>query len=155
MALEFREATADDVVSIVTLLADDPLGSAREQLNDPLPSSYYDAFREIDADPANELVVGVEDDEIVAVLQLTFIPYLTYRGGRRALIEGVRVARAARDRGIGRALFQWCIARARERGCHVVQLTADKTREDAQRFYRSLGFEASHEGMKLHLDRQP
>ena len=94
----------------------------------------------------------VEDDgRVIGVLQLTFIPYLTYRGGWRALIEGVRVDRRHRSAGIGRRLFEWAIARSRERGCHLVQLTSDKQRPDAIRFYESLGFAASHEGMKLHL----
>ena len=87
----------------------------------------------------------------VGVMQLTFIPYLTYQGGWRALIEGVRVASEFRSKGIGREMIQWAIGRARERGCHVLQLTTDKERVDALRFYESLGFAASHEGMKLHL----
>jgi GNAT superfamily N-acetyltransferase len=95
--------------------------------------------------------VAVDDGAIIGVLQLTFIPHLTYRGGIRAQIEGVRVDGAYRGKGIGRILFEWAIARSRDRGCHVVQLTADKQRPDAHRFYESLGFKASHEGMKLHL----
>lgn len=134
------------------LLADDPLGAKREAYALPLPARYYAAFEAIDRDENNELVV-VEgaDKEVVGMLQLTFIPYLTYRGGWRALIEGVRVAAHLRSSGIGRRLFQWAIERARERGCHLVQLTSDKARPDAIRFYESLGFVASHEGMKLHL----
>jgi GNAT superfamily N-acetyltransferase len=88
---------------------------------------------------------------VVGVLQLTFIPSITYRGGWRALIEGVRVAAAIRSGGVGRQLVEWAIARARERGCHVVQLTSDKSRVDAIRFYERLGFVASHEGLKLSL----
>jgi GNAT superfamily N-acetyltransferase len=86
------------------------------------------------------------------VLQITFIPYLTYEGGWRALIEGVRVDGAARSAGVGRAMVEHAIGRARERGCRLVQLTTDKARPDALRFYEALGFVASHEGMKLHLD---
>ena len=93
------------------------------------------------------------DGRLVGVLQLTFIPYLTYMGGWRALIEGVRVSSDARSLGIGRQLIEWAIDRARERNCHLVQLTTDKSRPDALRFYEKLGFKASHEGMKLHLDR--
>lgn len=91
------------------------------------------------------------DGQIAGLFQLTFIPYLTYRGGWRALVEGVRVAAPLRSSGIGRLLFQWAIHRARERGCHLIQLTSDKARPDAIRFYESLGFVATHEGMKLHL----
>ena len=92
---------------------------------------------------------------MVGVLQITFIPYLTYQGGWRALIEGVRIAAEMRSRGLGRTLFEWAIGRARARGCHMVQLTSDKSRPDAIRFYRSLGFVASHEGLKLMLPAQP
>lgn len=133
------------------MLANDPLGARREDFRDPLPSSYHDAFDAIDRDLNNELVVVERDGAVIGVLQLTFIPYLTYRGGWRALIEGVRVAADQRGGGVGRALFEWAIERARERGCHLVQLTSDKQRPDAIRFYESLGFRASHEGMKLHF----
>ena len=149
--LTFREAKREDVRTIVFMLADDELGARRERAQDPLPRAYLDAFERIDGSSDNELTVAEREGEIVGVLQLTFIPYLTYQGGIRALIEGVRVSSQHRGRGIGRALFEWAIARARERGCHLVQLTTDKQREDARRFYESLGFEASHEGMKLHL----
>ena len=147
----FRRAREADVPDIVRLLADDPLGAKRERHETPLPESYARAFRAIDADPNNELVVACQDERVVGVLQLTFIPYLTYQGGWRALIEGVRVDARVRSLGLGRALFEWAIARARERGCHMVQLTTDKSRPDARRFYEALGFVASHEGMKLHL----
>jgi GNAT superfamily N-acetyltransferase len=150
--LNCRYATSDDLPSIVKLLADDPLGSKREQDSVPLLQSYYDAYAAIERDENNELVV-VEDAEhqILGVLQMTFIPSITYKGGWRALIEGVRVASHARSSGIGRRLFHWAIERARARGCHMLQLTSNKARPDAIRFYESLGFVASHEGMKLKL----
>lgn len=149
--VQFRKAQRDDILAIVEMLADDPLGAKRERFESPLPQSYYDAFVSIDSDPNNELVVATVDSQIVGVLQLTFIPYLTYQGGWRALIEGVRVASEFRSQGIGHELFQWAINRARNRGCHMLQLTTDKARPDALRFYESLGFRASHEGMKLQL----
>ena len=152
MTLEFRRALKDDLPAVVQLLADDPLGAKRERSASPLPEPYYQAFAAIEADPNNELiVVQREPSAIVGVLQLTFIPYITYQGGWRALVEGVRVAAPYRSSGIGRQLFEWAIERARHRGCHMVQLTSDKARPDAIRFYESLGFVASHEGMKLHL----
>jgi GNAT superfamily N-acetyltransferase len=147
----FRRARREDIASIVRLLVDDPLGARREKNADPLPPAYYDAYAAIDADPNNELVVVDLEGEIVGVLQLTFIPYLTYQGGWRALIEGVRIDSRFRSSGLGRRLFEWAIGRAVERGCHLVQLTSDKARPDAIRFYESLGFVASHEGMKLPL----
>ena len=135
------------------MLADDALGSKRERFEDPLPDSYYLAFEAIEVDPNNELVVAESENRVVGVLQLTIIPYLTYQGGRRALIEGVRVSSGQRGQGIGKMLFEWAINRARAQGCHMVQLTTDKSRSDAKRFYESLGFVASHEGLKLHLNR--
>lgn len=147
----FRLAVRSDLVRIVQLLADDPLGRARETFSVPLASSYERAFDAIVADRNNELIVAEQAGTVVGVLQITFIPYLTHRGSWRALIEGVRVAAEVRSTGVGRRLFMWAIARARERECQLVQLTTDKSRPDAIRFYESLGFRASHEGMKLQL----
>ena len=147
----FRGARDTDLDAIVRLLADDPLGSQRERWQTPLPQSYRDAFEAIERDPNNELVAAVLAGQVVGVLQLTFIPYLTHQGGWRALIEGVRVAKEHRSLKIGQKLFAWAIERARARGCHMVQLTTSQARIDAVRFYERLGFTASHEGMKLYL----
>ena len=147
----FRRARAADLPDIVRMLAADVLGAKRERFAEPLPEAYARAFRAIDADANNELVVAVWEERIVGVLQLTFIPYLTYQGGWRALVEGVRVDGRVRSQGVGKALLEWAIARARERGSVMIQLTTDKSRPDAKRFYEGLGFVASHEGMKLHL----
>ncbi|WP_129674670.1 GNAT family N-acetyltransferase [Candidatus Chloroploca sp. Khr17] len=149
--IKFRKAIRTDLERIVQLLADDPLGSQREVLSTPLARSYVQAFEAIAEDENNELVVAQQGATIIGVLQLTFIPYLTHQGSWRALIEGVRVAAEARSAGVGRQLFTWAIRRASERGCRMVQLTSDKSRPDAIRFYESLGFVASHEGMKLQL----
>lgn len=149
-----RRATRDDVPEIVRLLADDPLGSRRENYQNPLPQSYYHAFDEINLDQHNELVVVEVNGEVIGTLQLTIIPYLTYQGGRRAQIEAVRVDQRYRSYGIGGRLFEWAITRAREEQCHLVQLTTDNIRSDAHRFYERLGFVASHAGMKLDLKRQ-
>jgi ribosomal protein S18 acetylase RimI-like enzyme len=147
----FRRARAEDVPAIVRLLADDPLGRTRERDETPLPASYREAFAAIDADANQELVVACRGPRVVGVLQLTYLPSLTYQGSWRAQIEGVRVDAAERSRGLGRALFEWAIGRARARGCSLLQLTTDKTRPDARRFYEGLGFVASHEGMKRRL----
>jgi GNAT superfamily N-acetyltransferase len=149
MDLAIRAATREDVPTLVRMLADDPLGATRESAIDPLPAGYFDAFTAIETDLNNELIVAEHDGEVVGMLQLTMTPYLTYQGGWRATVEGVRVARTARSSGVGRAMMEWAIARAREKGCHLIQLTTDKQRPDAVRFYESLGFVASHEGMKL------
>lgn len=152
-SIQVRPAVASDLPEIVRMLADDPLGSRRECLLDPLPASYCSAFDAIEQDVNNELVVaeGVETT-VLAVLQITFTPYITHQGGWRATIEGVRVKRQFRGSGVGRELLAWAIARARMRGCHLVQLTTDKARPEALSFYESLGFVASHEGMKLKLE---
>ncbi len=151
--LDFREATANDIATLVQMLADDPLGAKRENYELPLPEVYLKAFEAIDKDPNNELIVAKSGETIVGFMQLTFIPYLTYQGGWRATVEGVRVNKQFRSQGVGKQLFEWGINRANERGCHLFQLTTDKQRPDAIKFYESLGFKATHEGMKLHLSR--
>ncbi|HEV7350188.1 GNAT family N-acetyltransferase [Telluribacter sp.] len=153
--MKFRKAVRKDVPVIVQLLASDPLGQLREDYRDPLPGRYYDAFEQINRDNNQELiVVENENDEIIGTLQLSFIPYLTYQGGTRAQIEAVRIREDVRGQGIGQQLFEWAIRRARERHAHVLQLTTDKKRPDALRFYEKLGFTASHEGMKFHFDQE-
>lgn len=149
--ISFRNANIEDIPTIVQFLADDPLGSEREKFEDPIPESYIEAFNAISNDPNNELFVGTIGTEIVGTLQLTFIPGLSYQGGWRALIESVRVKRKYRDQGIGKRFFQWAIDYAKERGCYLVQLTSNKKRLRAIKFYESVGFQATHEGMKLYL----
>jgi ribosomal protein S18 acetylase RimI-like enzyme len=151
----FRRAARRDVPVIVRLLADDQLGQTREQAgtgSDDLPSDYWRAFEAIAADPRNLLVVAELDGRVVGTLQLTFIPSLTFVGGERAQIEAVHVDGRHRGQGLGTAMLRWAIERARERGCRLVQLTTDKRRPDALRLYESLGFQATHEGLKLRLD---
>ncbi|HVL77494.1 MAG TPA: GNAT family N-acetyltransferase [Noviherbaspirillum sp.] len=148
----FRQARASDLPAIVAMLADDALGAARERVSDPLPESYATAFAHIDADPNNELIVAERDGIVVAMMQLTYIPSLSYQGSWRALIESVRVHGSMRGRGLGHALIHHAVERARARGCGMVQLTTHKSRTDAHRFYQDLGFVASHEGMKRMLD---
>ena len=154
-AVTFRRAERTDVPRLVQLLADDPLGARRERYELPLLPAYLAAFDAIDADPNQELIAACRGGAVVGVLQITFIPYLTYQGRWRALLEGVRIDASVRSAGIGRAMMEHAIDRARTRGCHMVQLTTDKARPDAKRFYESLGFVASHEGMKLHLSDRP
>ncbi|WP_344932580.1 GNAT family N-acetyltransferase [Sphaerisporangium flaviroseum] len=149
MSVTFRPACREDVPVIVAMLADDPIAAARE--GDPSDETYLTAFQAIDADPRQELVVAEVDGEVVGTMQLTFIPGLSRRGGERALVEAVRVAASARGMGLGRAMMRWAIDRARERGCRMVQLTSDRARADAHRFYTSLGFVDSHVGFKLSL----
>lgn len=149
--VHFRSARLADLPAIVALLADDPLGATRERLEDPLPNAYLRAFTAIDQDPNQDLIVADRGGVVAGVLQLTFIASLTWQGSTRALIEGVRIASGLRGKGIGEALVREAIARARAHGCTIVQLTTDRSRADAHRFYERLGFKATHVGMKLHL----
>ena len=135
--------------AIVGLLADDVLGAGRESPGDLEP--YRRAFAEIDGDDRQYLAVAEEDGRVVGTLQLTVLPGLSRQGARRAQVEAVRVAGSARRHGLGEALLRWAIEEARCRGCAVVQLTSDKARGDAHRFYERLGFTATHEGFKLTL----
>ena len=151
MNLHFRKARAADVAQLVKLLADDDLGATREDLSEPLNQNYLDAFSSIEADANNELTVVEAGGELVGMLQLTFIPYLTHTGSWRCLIEGVRIAKNHRGKGLGASFINWAIERATERNCRIVQLTSDKQRPEAIRFYQSLGFKATHEGFKLKL----
>lgn len=147
-----RRALAADVPAIVDLIAADQLGATRAaaQTAEDL-AAYQRAFRAIDDDPAQLLVVAEAEQAVVATIQLTFIPGLARRGALRAQIEAVRVSQAYRGGGLGAAMFSWAIDEARQRGCALVQLTTDKSRTAAHRFYERLGFVASHEGMKLAL----
>ena len=147
----FRQATLEDLPSIVRMLADDELGSQRERYEDPLPESYVKAFEQIDSDPSHELIVAELDGEVVGTLQLTFLPSISYQGGMRAQVESVRVNVGQRGNGIGSEMMKWAINRAKERGAHILQLTSHRSREDAHRFYERLGFKGSHLGMKLSL----
>ncbi|WP_175615136.1 GNAT family N-acetyltransferase [Piscibacillus halophilus] len=147
----FREATEQDLNKIVEMLANDALGSKRERYELPLPESYKDAFKAINSDPNNELVVACDEEKVIGVLQITFTPYITHQGGWRATVEGVRTLSSERSKGIGTKLIKWAIQRAKERNCHLVQLTTDKERPDAIRFYERIGFKATHEGLKFKL----
>ncbi len=150
-AIDIRLAVRSDVPQIVALLADDPLGSKREDFRSPVPETYYRAFEKISNDANQKLIVAIDNAEVVGTLQLTFITYLTYQGGTRAQIEGVRIAKSYRGKGLGKQLVQWAIEQSRNAGAHVIQLTTDRQRPEALQFYENLGFIASHHGMKLHL----
>lgn len=149
LSLLFRQARKEDVPAVVRMLADDPLGATRE--GDPDDTRYLMAFDRIAANPHDELIVAEREGEVVGTMQLTYLAGLSRLGAERCQIEAVRVAASERGQGLGRKMIEWAIDRARARGCAVVQLTSDKSRTDAHRFYDSLGFTASHEGYKLSL----
>jgi GNAT superfamily N-acetyltransferase len=144
----FRDARQSDVPAIVALLADDMLGAAREGAPD---GAYQAAFEQIEADPGSRLIVAEADGQVAGTLQLNLVPGMSRHGMLRAQIEGVRVAAAYRGHGLGRTMIKWAVGQARSQGCGLVQLTSDKRRPDAIRFYESLGFTASHAGLKLPL----
>ncbi|MBL9075144.1 GNAT family N-acetyltransferase [Tabrizicola sp.] len=147
-AVSFRDATRADVPAIVALLTDDPLGRGREGAD---PQAYLAAFADIAANPMHQLIVGEAAGRIVACAQLTVLAGLSRGGSRRALVEAVRVVADLRSQGVGAALMAECEVRARAAGCTIIQLTTDKSRHDAHRFYDRLGFETSHLGMKKPL----
>jgi ribosomal protein S18 acetylase RimI-like enzyme len=147
--MALREARRDEVRQIVEMLIDDDLGQSREDLNDLTP--YLKGFDAIAADPFNTQYVWEENGELLGCLQLTVIPGIGQKGLLRAQVEGVRVKGARRGSGVGRKMMQAVMAIARGRGCDIMQLTTNKARKDAQRFYEQLGFEKSHEGMKVKL----
>ena len=146
-----REAAREDLPAILTLLADDQLGAARDDPGPDRREPYERAFAAIDADPCDLLLVAADGDGVVGTMQLSFLPGLARQGAWRAQIEAVRVARSHRNRGLGSAMTAWAIDEARRRDCALVQLTSDKRRGDAHRFYGRLGFVASHDGFKLQL----
>ena len=149
-SITIRHARRDDVGVIVAMLADDPLGSARERLEEPLPASYFRAFEVLEHASHIQLVVAEDEDgAVIGCLQLCILPGLSSQGASRGLIEDVRVATHCRSRGVGEKIVQWAVAEARAKGCALVELLTHNTRVDAQRFYARLGFQPSHVGMTL------
>ncbi|MBT2622534.1 GNAT family N-acetyltransferase [Chryseobacterium sp. ISL-6] len=150
--LHLRKATLTDLMTIIEMLADDILGQSREEVSVPLDERYVSAFKAIDQDPNQDLVVLVNDhDEVLGTLQLTYLQYLNHKGSKRALIESVRIHSSQRGKGLGQKMFQLAIERAKEKGATILQLASDKKRVEALRFYEKLGFTASHEGFKMKI----
>ncbi|GGY55987.1 GNAT family acetyltransferase [Streptomyces geysiriensis] len=147
--LEIRPLTENDLPAVVAMLADDPLGAQRESPDDLSP--YLAALERLSGDPNQHLVVAVRGSRVVGTLQLTIVPGLSRRGAVRSIIEGVRIHADERGSGLGTQLIEWAVDESRRQGCQLVQLTSDKTRSDAHRFYERLGFSASHTGFKLQL----
>jgi ribosomal protein S18 acetylase RimI-like enzyme len=150
LQVTIRRARRDDLASIIAMLADDPLGGARERIEDPLPQAYFDAFERVQRDPNIQLVVAESGEgAIIGCLQLCILPGVSSQGASRGLLEDVRVASHCRSRGIGEQLVQWAVTEARAKGCKLVELLTHHTRVDAQRFYERLGFARSHVGMTI------
>ncbi|RWB54196.1 GNAT family N-acetyltransferase [Mesorhizobium sp.] len=149
--IQIRRARDTDLSAIVAMLADDALGRAREDTSQPLAQAYLDAFAAVDSDPNQLLAVMTDGADVIGTLQISFLAGLSSRGAWRGQIEAVRIAANRRGERLGQRLLQWAIEKCRERGCRVVQLTTNKSRLDAHRFYDRLGFKASHIGYKLEL----
>ena len=144
----FRDALPEDIPYIISLLADDPLGAQRERLGDP---AYLTALQAIDADPTTRFIVAEDDGVVVGCMQISILQGLARRGARRAQFESVRIAGSQRRKGLGAALVAEGVRLAREAGCALIELSSDKTRDDAHRFWKRQGFQHSHLGMKLFL----
>lgn len=146
-----REATVNDLREIIALLAADELGSRRESISSTALEQYRIAFINIAEDPNNTLLVGCLGREVIGTFQLTLIQNMTYKGGIRAQIEGVRVKTGYRGKQFGEQMIHWAINKAKQAGCKIVQLTTNRQRPQAIKFYENLGFTSSHAGMKLFL----
>jgi GNAT superfamily N-acetyltransferase len=151
VSLTYRKAFEADLPLIVKLLTEDAVVATDDRPDEPYHPRYVTALRELDADPNQLMLVAVLDGERVGTVQLTFIPGIARLGMKRCLVEAVHIAPAHRSKGFGTQMIQWAIAQARERGCGMVQLTSNKKRLDAHRFYERLGFLKSHEGFKYYL----
>ena len=151
MNIIFRQAIKEDLTELIKLLADDALGKSREDTSIPINKGYLNAFEKINNDPNNELIIVEENQKVIGMLQLTFIPYLTHIGSTRCLIEGVRIDKRYRGKGLGTQTFKWAIQYAKKKDCSIVQLTSNKQRKNAIKFYENLGFVATHEGFKLNI----
>ncbi len=150
-SMSFREATREDLPAMIELLHDDPLGKSREIISTPVAKTYLDAFDDISKDKNNTLYILEHNAHLIGILQLTIIPHLNRGGSKRAQIESVHIHRDVRKRGFGTAFMKFAIKKAKDKNCKIVQLTTDKTREQAQKFYSNLGFTGSHIGMKIYI----
>lgn len=130
---------------------DGDVHGTRQDAEGRLDDRYISAYEAIEKDPNQLLVVAVDAETVVGCMQLSFVPGLSRTGMWRGQIESVRISRSHRGSGLGKRFFEWAFDRFKERGCGLVQLTTDKERPDAIRFYETLGFKASHEGMKLSI----
>jgi GNAT superfamily N-acetyltransferase len=150
----YRKATINDLHTIISLLLEDELGHARESLSEKPDQRYIDAFHKIDADSNQYLMVVESDKEIIGTCHLTIMPSLTFIGSTRMQIEAVRISQKYRNQGIGKWMINEAIEWAKLKSASIIQLTTNKKRTKAKSFYESIGFEASHEGMKMYLEKK-
>jgi GNAT superfamily N-acetyltransferase len=151
VSLTYRKAVEADLPFIVKLLSDDAVRATDDRPDEPFHPRYVAALRELEIDPNQMMMLAMLGDETVGTIQLTFIPGISGLGTKRCLLEAVHIAPTHRSKGLGSQMIQWAIEQARQRGCGMVQLTSNKKRLDAHRFYERLGFLKSHEGFKYYL----
>jgi GNAT superfamily N-acetyltransferase len=151
--ITFRTATKDDLHAVVALLSDDELAENREKPvgGEGVGEEYTKAFAAMESEHYNHMLLAESDGRIVGALQLVFVPGLSRRGAKRAIVESVRVVSDQRGQNVGTALMKEATRLAREGGCGLVQLTSDTRRSRAHLFYRRLGFVQSHCGFKKDL----
>ena len=148
-SLTVSRAGKEDVAQIIALLSDDEIGEEREGGE---AAQYEAAHAVLSRDQAHYLaVVRLEDGSIIGTMQVTILPGLTRSGATRLQIEGLRVARAYRSRGIGSSMLAWAHDYGRARGATLAQVTTDYQRDAARRFYTRLGYETQHVGLKRRL----
>ncbi len=150
-SLTYRKAAINDLNQIVKLLLEDELGALRESKGEELNQNYVDAFYRIEVDPNQYLMVVESNHKIVATCHLTIMPSLTFTGSTRMQIEAVRVAEKYRGQKIGEWMMNAAVIYVKSKNVKIIQLTTNKKRPRAKTFYKKIGFEASHEGMKMHL----
>jgi GNAT superfamily N-acetyltransferase len=147
--LVIRRATLTELDAILDLYRDDPLALHPPRAADR--PTLDSAFRSIEADPRTAIYVATRGGAVVGTFQSTILQHLTHGGARVVQIEAVVVSSSERGRGVGTTMMQWALEEARAKGCTRAQLTSQKRREDAHRFYQRLGFVPSQEGMKKEL----
>jgi len=145
----FRDATQNDIATILDICRSGAASPDRYPPLDLTDPAYLSTFNLIDADPNHRLIVAEQNGEIIGTLQISFIPGLPDQGRFRGMLENIHVRTDQRGNGIGKKMVSWAVEECRKKNCWLVQLTSNKARTEAHRFYGALGFEATHEGFKL------
>lgn len=146
-----RKAEKNDIEAILQIMLEDMIGEKEDYDGNKIHENYIKAFETINRNDWQYLAVAVQNSKVIGTFQLSFIPNIIYTGALICLVEAVLVSSEYRGKGIGSYMMKWAIDTAKEKGCRLVELTSNKLRNDAHRFYKQLGFIATHEGFKLDL----
>ena len=150
--VKVRRAVEEDIPRILELYRELTITTSdAESLRKPSPGDYRQVFNEIDAAQGHELLVLQYSEDVVGTLALIIVPNLSHSGCPWAIAENLIVDQRYRRQGLGRLLMEYAVTRAQQARCHKLVLTSDKRRDDAHRFYRSLGFESSAEGFRMYF----